>query len=84
MARVNQLAHQFAEVSAPESIDLTPREREVLKLVGQGLSNEEIGSRLVIEVGTVKNHVHSILKKLNVKSRKDAAALWAIIAEDDA
>jgi DNA-binding NarL/FixJ family response regulator len=64
----------------PES--LTRREREVLGLVQQGLTNQEIAAKLVIELGTVKNHVHNILRKLNVNSRRDAvhvsrlAGLW--------
>lgn len=52
---------------------LTPREREVLELVGRRLSNAEIAERLVIEVSTVKTHVHHILEKLGVGSRQDAA-----------
>jgi DNA-binding NarL/FixJ family response regulator len=65
---------------APQS--LTRREREVLSLVQQGLTNQEIAESLVIELGTVKNHVHNILRKLNVNSRRDAvhvsrlAGLW--------
>jgi two-component system, NarL family, nitrate/nitrite response regulator NarL len=58
-------------------IDLSPREREVLELVRQGLSNREIADRLTIELGTVKNHIHTVLKKLNVKTRHDAAQLVA-------
>jgi DNA-binding NarL/FixJ family response regulator len=64
-----------------EPAGLTPREREVLDLVGEGLSNREIADRLVIEVGTVKNHVHSILQKLDVSSRHDAAAYWDAIQD---
>jgi two-component system nitrate/nitrite response regulator NarL len=60
---------------------LTPREREILELIGQGLTNQEIADRLVIEVGTVKNHVHSILQKLEVGNRQDAAAYLALIEE---
>lgn len=52
--------------------ELTQREREVLKLIGYGLSNREIAQRLYIEIGTVKNHVHKILKKLNVANRYEA------------
>lgn len=55
--------------------DLTPREREVLCYLERGASNQEIAEALTIEVGTVKNHVHSILKKLNVDNRKRAAVL---------
>jgi len=51
------------------SIELTTREREILTLIGQGLSNQQIAECLVIEVGTVKNRVHRILHKLNVTDR---------------
>jgi two-component system, NarL family, nitrate/nitrite response regulator NarL len=54
---------------------LTSREREILGLIEQGLSNKEIARRLVIEVTTVKNHVHNILEKLGVTRRGEAAAL---------
>ncbi len=69
-----------AAAGVPQS--LTRREREVLSLVQQGLTNQEIAESLVIELGTVKNHVHNILRKLNVNSRRDAvhvsrlAGLW--------
>jgi DNA-binding NarL/FixJ family response regulator len=51
---------------------LTQREREVLGLIAQGCSNQEIARSLVIEVGTVKNHVHNILSKLDAPSREHA------------
>lgn len=53
---------------------LTPREREVLVLIEQGLSNKQIAQRLGIEVRTVKNHVHNLLEKLRVQRRGEAAA----------
>jgi two-component system nitrate/nitrite response regulator NarL len=53
---------------------LTTRERQVLDLIDDGLSNKEIASRLYIEVSTVKNHVHSILGKLGARRRSEAAA----------
>jgi DNA-binding NarL/FixJ family response regulator len=53
--------------------ELTPREREVLDLLAQGLSNQEIADALIIEVGTVKNHVHSIFRKLDIRERHHAA-----------
>lgn len=48
---------------------LTPREMQIVQLLGQGLQNKEIGARLGIGVGTVKNHVHRILAKLSVHHR---------------
>ncbi len=51
---------------------LTAREQQVLTLLGQGMSNQEIADKLAIETGTVKNHVHSILRKLKVSSRYQA------------
>ena len=54
--------------------NLTPREREIVGLIDEGLSNKEIALRLSIEVHTVKNHVHNILEKLKVHRRGEAAA----------
>jgi two-component system nitrate/nitrite response regulator NarL len=54
--------------------ELTRREREVLGLIGDGLSNKAIAQRLRIELPTVKNHVHNILEKLRVHRRADAVA----------
>lgn len=53
---------------------LTAREREVMSLIDDGLSNKQIARQLCIEVATVKNHVHSILEKLGASSRGEAAA----------
>ena len=53
---------------------LTPREHQVLNLVGEGMSNKEIGRALRIRDATVKNHVHNILEKLQVHRRGEAAA----------
>jgi DNA-binding NarL/FixJ family response regulator len=52
---------------------------EVLDLLGQNMTNTDIADTLYIEVGTVKNHVHSILNKLNVTSRGEAANYLALI-----
>lgn len=59
----------------PIGHDLTEREREVLALMIQGLNNREIAERLVISSSTVKNHVSSVLSKLNTVSRTQAVAL---------
>lgn len=53
--------------------ELTPREVSVLKLISGGRSNREIGSALDITEGTVKGHVHRILRKLRVSNRTEAA-----------
>jgi DNA-binding NarL/FixJ family response regulator len=74
MSRVSELAQVSAMVDdrPDQAGELTPREQEILQMIGQGFSNQAIAEQLVIEVGTVKNHVHSILEKLNVSSRRDA------------
>lgn len=53
---------------------LTSRERRIVVLIDEGLSNKEIARRLGISLATVKNHVHSILEKLDVPRRAQAAA----------
>lgn len=53
-------------------IGLTPRESEVLELLGRGLSNKEIGSKLFLSVATVKHHVHHVLEKLKLQRRAQA------------
>jgi Response regulator containing a CheY-like receiver domain and an HTH DNA-binding domain len=56
--------------------DLTPREREVLDLVGQGLANKQISRRLNIKEKTVKAHLTNVFQRIGVSDRT-SAALWA-------
>ena len=62
-------------VVAPEADvpSLTQREIQIMLLVSHGLSNKEIGTRLSITEGTVKNHVHNALEKLQLENRIQAA-----------
>ena len=55
---------------------LTPREREVLALIGAGMSNTEIADRLVLGEGTVKTHVGHVFAKLDLRDRA-AAVVFA-------
>jgi two-component system, NarL family, nitrate/nitrite response regulator NarL len=76
---VNALMRRMARLAAQrtgpiDDIHLTPREREVLVLIEQGMTNKQIAQRLNIEVRTVKNHVHNLLEKLRVHRRGEAAA----------
>ena len=54
---------------------LTPREREVLALIGQGFANKEIGRALSIHVHTVERHVANMYVKLGIRGRAEAAVL---------
>ena len=58
----------------PQGPPITRRELEILQLVAEGLSNKEIGKKLSITEGTVKNHVHNALEKLHLDNRIQAAS----------
>ena len=60
---------------APNALELTAREREVLLWMARGLTNEKIGAALAITPETVKSHVKNILGKLGLESRSEAVAL---------
>ena len=80
-ALTNSLFSQIARNAATgskarvlESVRLTNRERQVIDLLAEGLSNKEIATRLHIAVHTVKSHVHNVLEKLALHSRLEVAA----------
>jgi DNA-binding NarL/FixJ family response regulator len=62
-------AHEEADVEGPKISSLTPREREVIALVSEGLKNKQIGERLFISETTVTHHLSSIYSKLGVSDR---------------
>ena len=59
----------------PELASLSPRERDILALIGDGLTNREIGKKLYLSEKTVKNHISRLLAKLGVHRRVQAAVL---------
>lgn len=73
----SQIARDAVERDAPalmESVKMTPRERQVVNLIAEGLSNKEIAARLHIAVHTVKSHVRNVMEKLTLHSRLQIAA----------
>ena len=87
----NMKKEKVVEVEPPKEIDeqkisqlgISQRELEVLQLISQGLSNQEIGERLFISESTIKTHVSNLFVKLDVKRRTQAvtrAKEWRIIA----
>ncbi len=73
-ARLSEGALRMRSVGEPLVESLTPRELEVLHLIGQGLSNRAIASRLAISEHTAKFHVNAILGKLGAQTRAEAVA----------
>ncbi|SDN91821.1 two component transcriptional regulator, LuxR family [Halomonas shengliensis] len=71
------LRSQRNQPAAPDIHSLTQREREILRELAAGLSNKMIARKLEITEGTVKVHVKHLLKKLNLRSRVEAA-VWAV------
>lgn len=71
------LRDQKPETEKADYNSLTPREKDILKLIADGLSNKMIGRKLDISDGTVKVHVKHLLKKLKLRSRVEVA-VWAV------
>jgi two-component system, NarL family, response regulator LiaR len=72
---VTQSLVQSANQPPALGLDLTEREREVLKLMVEGLNNPQIAGRLSVSPSTIKSHVSNILSKLGVASRTEAVTL---------
>ncbi|MEV0173508.1 response regulator transcription factor [Streptomyces sp. NPDC050803] len=71
-----RLRHEQQQEAAPEPLPgLTGREREILALIGEGLTNRQIGQRLFLAEKTVKNHISRLLAKLGVERRIQAAVI---------
>ena len=68
----SRLAELAGERIPRSSVQLTPREVEIINKIAEGLSNKEIAQHLSIEVQTIKNHIHNILDKLQLHNRLEA------------
>jgi two-component system nitrate/nitrite response regulator NarL len=72
--RISSLRFQLQIIQDNELESLTTREFEILQYISDGMSNKEIATNLKVELQTIKNHVHAILEKLQVRNRREAAA----------
>jgi two-component system, NarL family, nitrate/nitrite response regulator NarL len=79
LSQVRKLAVQSH--CSPKTLALTTREREIVVLMSEGLSNKQIARSIKVQNATVKNHVHSILGKLGVRSRCEAVAQFHQICD---
>lgn len=70
-----KLLPRLQRVTQRPGWDLTTREKEILQLLGEGLSNAAIAGRLVVSVHTVRNHVQNLLSKLGAHSKLEALAI---------
>jgi DNA-binding NarL/FixJ family response regulator len=71
----SSLARRFSSNGKGKSVPLTPRQREILRLIAAGLENKQIARRLGIGVHTVKTHVSRVLNKLGASSRTEAVVV---------
>jgi DNA-binding NarL/FixJ family response regulator len=70
--RVAEQARGDNRRAGGDETTLTPRELEIVRLIGDHLSNKQIAKRLSVSLYTVKNHVHNVVEKLNVSGRYEA------------
>ncbi|MEB8342215.1 response regulator transcription factor [Streptomyces endophyticus] len=76
-------AQDAAGGAVAEGVELTDRERDILALVGEGLTNRQIGRRLFLSEKTVKNNISRLLAKLGVERRIQAAVIATRLSQDD-
>ena len=69
----NSIKNKYVSRTDTKQAKLTPREKELLTLVAQGLSNKEIAGKMFLSDGTVRNNISSLLEKLNMKDRTQLA-----------
>jgi DNA-binding NarL/FixJ family response regulator len=77
--RLSEMSRALAEPMGrfDREAELSPRELEVVAKIAEGYTNQEIADELGLGVGTVKNHIHNILRKLQARDREDAARWYA-------
>ncbi len=68
-------------LSILEAPQITPRQGEIAELAATGLSSKEIGRRLMLSVRTVENHLHSVYRKLGIRTRAELGALRVLLTE---
>jgi DNA-binding NarL/FixJ family response regulator len=73
-AQIAKVADERPKESVMEDVRITPREREVIDLIGEGMSTKEIAHRLNIATHTVKSHVRNVMEKLALHTRLQIAA----------
>ena len=71
-SRIAELTMEVKEQIPPDSVKISPRELDVIRLIAEGKANKEIGQQLSIATQTVKNHIHNILDKLQLHNRFEA------------
>ena len=75
LVEIGRRINSLSEMPAQSSPELSDREAQVVRLIAVGLANKQIARRLGIKLSTAKNHVHSVLRKMNVKRRRDLIGL---------
>jgi NarL family two-component system response regulator LiaR len=84
VGRVVRRLQELSQLCVDQGVELercaalSPREVEVTRLLSRGQTNDEIAGTLGVALGTVKTHVHNILRKLDVENRRQAGAYWRL------